>query len=604
MEMLQFALVLSAVNKISPVIRNIEGRFEGLRAKIDKVREVSDRFGRDMLIAGTAAAAAIQQPIAAFAELEDASTRLRSSLMDRSGVAAGFGELDALAKKLGNRLPGTTADFYEMFDVLVRKGVPARTILAGVGEAAAYLGVVLKMPYTQAAELAAGLQKSLGIAERDMLGFMDTIQRAVYLGIDPRDMEYAFARSGGALKALSLQGKASADALAPLFAMLIPVTASGETAGSGLSSILRQAMDAGNIKSANKELAKFGMSMRFVDKAGNFAGIENMLAQMEKLRGLSQSDRMDVLTALFGNSSEALAVASTLMEQGVGGYRKVIERMQAQADLNKRVAVNLQTLTNVWDAATGTFRTMLADFAGAMGPELKATAQWFNDVSASVGAFIKEWPNLSKWIGLGVVAFAVLSISLGAAGLALAGVLRYVALVAPILGWFFRIGKAIAPVISGLAWLFRLLGVAILKNVVQAVLILGRALMANPIGLAIAVIAGGAYLIYKNWDKLKGWFGQFWEWIKTKAVDVGAILMKVLLPLRAAKWLVDHAVKITAPPASRPRAPSVSGAGQQRVGGTVHVKIDSEGRARVHQVRSDNPRVQVQADVGRTMVMP
>ncbi len=604
MEMLQFALVLSAVNKVSPVIRNIEGRFDGLRAKIDKVRESSDRFGRDMLIAGTAAAAAIQQPIGAFAELEDASTRLRSSLMDRNGVSAGFAEIDALAIKLGNRLPGTTADFYEMFDTLVRKGVPARSIMAGVGEAAAYLGVVLKMPYTQSAELAAGLQKSLGIAEKDMLGFMDTIQRAVFLGIDPRDMEYAFARSAGALKPLAQQGKAAADAFAPLFAMLIPVTASGETAGSGLGAILRQVMDRGNLKDANQQLAKFGVALQFADKAGNFKGVQNMLEQLEKLRGLSQTNQLAVLKTLFGNSAEALSVASTLIQEGTAGYARTVERMQQQADLNKRVAANLQTLTNVWDAATGTFRTMLADFAGAMGPELKGLAEWFNDVSAKVGQFIKEHPMLAKAIGLGVLAFAALSIGLGATALALAGVLRYFTLVAPVIGAVVRVARVITPIVSGLAWLFRLLGVAILKDVVKALLILGRVAMANPIGLLITVIAGGAYLIYKNWDKLKKWFGQFWEWVKTKAADVGAILLKVLSPLSAAKWLTDKAIELAAPAASRPRAASVAAAGHQRVGGTVHVKIDQDGRARVHQVRSDNPRVPVQADVGRAMVMP
>lgn len=575
MDTLQFALVLSAFDRISPVVRNVQSRFENLNAKIEKVREVSNRFGRDMLIAGTAAAAAIQQPISAFAELEDASTRLRSSLMDRSGVAAGFGELDALAKKLGNRLPGTTADFYEMFDTLVRKGVPARSILAGVGEAASSLGVVLKMPYIQAAELAAGLQKSLGIAENDMLGFMDTIQRAVFLGIDPRDMEYAFARSAGALKPLAQQGKAAADAFAPLFAMLIPVTASGETAGSGLGSILRSVMDKGNLKDANQQLAKFGVALQFADKAGNFKGVQNMLEQLEKLRGLNQTNQLTVLKTLFGNSAEALSVAATMIQEGTAGYQRTVERMQRQADLNKRVAANLQTLTNVWDAATGTFRTMLADFAGAMGPQLKRLAELFNNLSAKVGTFIKEYPKLAKWIG--IISLGAIAAALGLGTLALA--------VSGVMGTFLTL----LPVLKFVGfWLLRLPFLA----------------MATPLGAALMLIGGAALLIYKNWDTLKKWFSQFWEWITAKAEDVGKILMKVMFPLRTAKWLVDQTVKITAPAASRPRAPSVSGAGQQRVGGTVHVRIDQDGRASVRQVRSENPRVPVQADVGRMMVMP
>ncbi len=66
-----------------------------------------------------------------------------------------------------------------------------------------------------------------------------------------------------------------------------------------------------------------------------------------------------------------------------------------------------------------------------------------------------------------------------------------------------------APVISGL----RMAG--------QAFLWLGRAMLMNPIGLAITAIAGGAYLIYRNWGTLKPWFAGMWSDIK--AVFSGGI---------------------------------------------------------------------------------
>lgn len=48
----------------------------------------------------------------------------------------------------------------------------------------------------------------------------------------------------------------------------------------------------------------------------------------------------------------------------------------------------------------------------------------------------------------------------------------------------------------------------------QAVLWLGRALMLNPIGLAITAIALGAYLIYRYWEPIKGFFSGLWSEIK------------------------------------------------------------------------------------------
>ncbi|HAZ5711676.1 TPA: phage tail tape measure protein [Escherichia coli] len=44
----------------------------------------------------------------------------------------------------------------------------------------------------------------------------------------------------------------------------------------------------------------------------------------------------------------------------------------------------------------------------------------------------------------------------------------------------------------------------------RAVLWIGRALMMNPIGLVITAVAAAAYLIYRNWGAVSGWFKQRW----------------------------------------------------------------------------------------------
>ncbi|WP_165672260.1 phage tail tape measure protein [Metapseudomonas otitidis] len=64
-----------------------------------------------------------------------------------------------------------------------------------------------------------------------------------------------------------------------------------------------------------------------------------------------------------------------------------------------------------------------------------------------------------------------------------------------------QVGK-FAPFISGV----RLAG--------QAVLWLGRALMLNPIGLLITAIAIGAYLIYRYWEPIKGFFTGLWDEVR------------------------------------------------------------------------------------------
>ncbi|AVO37403.1 phage tail tape measure protein [Pukyongiella litopenaei] len=51
--------------------------------------------------------------------------------------------------------------------------------------------------------------------------------------------------------------------------------------------------------------------------------------------------------------------------------------------------------------------------------------------------------------------------------------------------------------------------------VVGGIRAIGAALIANPIGLAIAAIAGGAFLIYQNWENVGPWFIDRWNDVRT-----------------------------------------------------------------------------------------
>lgn len=114
-------------------------------------------------------------------------------------------------------------------------------------------------------------------------------------------------------------------------------------------------------------------------------------------------------------------------------------------------------------------------------------------------------------------------------------------------GGFLAVGRFLVPFGQGLLMTFGaplmlagrgalFLGRLLVGNLVsglrlagQAVLWLGRALLMNPIGLAITGIALGAYLIYRNWDKLKPWFQGLWGQIKAAfAGGIGGVAKLIL----------------------------------------------------------------------------
>lgn len=67
---------------------------------------------------------------------------------------------------------------------------------------------------------------------------------------------------------------------------------------------------------------------------------------------------------------------------------------------------------------------------------------------------------------------------------------------------------------------------------------MGVALMANPILAGIAAVAGGAYLIYRNWEAITGWFADTWAAIKSDAASGWAAIKETISAYTPA-WMKD-----------------------------------------------------------------
>lgn len=461
--------------------------------------------------AGLASGYAISRPLKgivdAFAPAEDAATQLKAAMMGSDGsVSAEFQKITDLANSLGDRLPGTTADFQEMMTMLRRQGLSAANILGGTGEAAAYLGVQLKMPVMEAAEFAAKMQDATRTSEKDMLGLMDTIQRTYYLGVDSGNMLQGFSKISPVMGIIKQQGLEAANTLSPLLVMMDQTGMAGESAGNALRKVFQSGLNMKKVAKANDELKALGISMDFTDGKGEFGGMEKLFAQLEKLKGLSAVKRTSVMKTVFGDDAETLSTVETMMNKGMAGYEEIAAKMQAQADLRMRVNEQLGTLTNVMEAAQGSWTNAMAEVGVAIAPELKEFVTVLGDVAVKVKGWVKENPQLTAQLVKTAAGFALLLTLGGGIAIMLASILGPIAMV--------RYGIALLTIKSlGLVTGIKALGGALLW-VGKAVLLVGRALMLNPIGLAVTAIAAAVYLIYANWDKLGPYFAGMWAEVK------------------------------------------------------------------------------------------
>lgn len=461
--------------------------------------------GAAAMAAGAGATAAVAVPVAAYAKAEDSATQLQVALM-RAGavVPPEFQKINDLAMRLGDRLPGTTADFQDMMTMLTRQGISAQAILGGMGEATAYLAVQLKKTPDEAAEFAAKLQDATRTSEKDMLSLMDVIQRTFYLGVDDNNMLQGFSKLSSAMDTVKLKGLEGAKALAPFLVMADQAGMKGEAAGNALRKVFQGGFDADKVKKGNKIVS--GLNLDFTDGKGEFGGLDKMFAQFEKLKKLTTEQRIDVTKTIFGDDAETLQVISLLVEKGSAGYAEVQAKMEAQASLQERVNKQLGTLKNLWEAASGTFTNAMVAFGEAIAPELKAVTEWIGNVAQSLGAWARENPRTANAIMKVVGIAGLLLIALGGLAVAAAAILGPLAMLQFGITALGAEGSLFMRVLGGMGNAIKFAG--------NAILFIGRALLMNPIGLAVTAIAAAAYLIYSNWEPIKTFFVGLWGDVK------------------------------------------------------------------------------------------
>ncbi|WP_373275723.1 phage tail tape measure protein, partial [Serratia marcescens] len=150
------------------------------------------------------------------------------------------------------------------------------------------------------------------------------------------------------------------------------------------------------------------------------------------------------------------------------------------------------------------------------------------DIISSFGEWAKKNPEIVKTLtmitlGLGAVLAVGGGISLMIA--AMIGPLAMAKLSLSVLG------------IKGSGFLSLL--IKPIKLIGSAFMMLGRALLANPIILIITAIAGAAYLIYKHWDKIGPYVKGVWNLVAGIFKDAFDVIQSFIM-----KWTIEPIIKV------------------------------------------------------------
>ncbi|MEX0425140.1 phage tail tape measure protein [Providencia rettgeri] len=294
----------------------------------------------------------------------------------------------------------------------------------------------------------------------------------------------------------------------------------GSMAGTGLRSILGRLAEPP--KMAGEALDKLKIKTR--DSKGNLRQFTDILAELDKkTKKMGTAERAGLFKHIAGE--EAFSALSVLVDQaGSGQLQAMIAEIKAAKGEAEKVA---KTMTDNLDGDLKNLTSAYEDvgiqiFGGADSPLRDITKRVTNLIS-KFGQWAKKNPELVKQI-------TMITLGLGAV-LAVGGgiTLMIAALIGPL-----AMAKLSLSVLGIKGSGFLSLLIKPIKLIGTAFMMLGRALLANPIILIITAIAGAAYLIYKYWDDIvpyakKLWnrvteiFSQFWKGVKSYVLNWGLV---------------------------------------------------------------------------------
>ena len=303
---------------------------------------------------------------------------------------------------------------------------------------------------------------------------------------------------------------------------------SGNRVGTSLMSAYQNLYQGRTTKRSARKLEEFGLigdkSKVKHDKAGQVSFLdpgallgaelfrENQFEWLEKVllpqlakKGITEKKQvLDAIGSIFSNRT-----ASNLYSQ------MYLQRVQIHKNekLN-RGAADIGKLEKLGrDSAAGKeleAQSKLANLKLTMGEKiLPLYAQGLEMAISAVtrlNGFMERNPTVAKVM---ITAFAVLAgllLVLGPLMLGIAAMIGPYAMLHVMFAKMGVTGGVLTPILRGLGGAFMWAG--------RAVLWLGRALLMSPIGIAITLIAGAAFLIYKYWEPIKGFFGGLWSDVK------------------------------------------------------------------------------------------
>lgn len=491
-----------------------------------------------------------------------------SSMADVKKVVD-FGDNPVIAKKQFQELsdeilhlstirPMSANDIAQIVALGGQSGI-ARGELMKFADDAVKMGVAFDVSAQQAGQSMAEMRTAFGMNQTQVVELADQIN---HLGNNTPAAAKSIMEIVQRVGAFGEVAGSSAGAIAAVGATIRGMGVADEVAATGIKNMFL-ALGKGENATKGQKAAweKLGLDHEQIAKDMQTNAEETTLKVLESISKLEKYEQGQVLESLFGRES-LLAIAPLLSQLDTlkGNLDKVSDSTQYAGSMNKEYEARAETTANNIQLLKNNMVHLGITIGSVVLPALNGLINDLKPVIEKIIAFAKANPVLISALFKVVAtlfAFKVGSLAVRfGLNLLFGGFLSVYGSLLKVSGAFkivnasislFKMGRAVSALrlfglsarqartaiklftggfgfikaaFSGISGFVLKAGAMIgkaLMGIVRVAMVAGKAMLTNPIVLIGMLIAGVAYLIYKNWDTIKPMLVGFWQSITQAA---------------------------------------------------------------------------------------
>lgn len=479
-------------NKIHQTTMELNKR----RDELDKNNESQKRFAKTqaalqkgadfakkgLVIAG-ATTAAMVVPVKLAIDYESSLADVKKVF---NGTEAEFKSINTEILDMSTRLPMAAKDIAAIVAAGAQSGIASKE-LTTFAETAVKMGVAFDISAEQSGQSMAELRTAFRMSQDQVTTLADQIN---YLGNNTPAAAKGIMEIVQRIGPLGEVGGFAASSIAALGATLRGMGISEEIAATGIKNTML-ALVAGESATKGQKAAYEELGLDYTKIAKNMQKDANgtTLMVLKQIAKLDKYKQAAVLADLFGKESlSAIAPLLTNMEALEKNLGLVADKSKYAGSMEQEYAARAATSANNIQLLKNSVSALGIDMGTVLLPPLNMVIDKARGLTNQVIAWAKENPALAATLTKIAVGGILLLGGLSALALGITALLGPIAILKVTLGTlglgFSAVGAIFSPV---------------------GLVILG----------IVAAVAGAAYLIYRNWEPISGFFTGIWSTIKT-----------------------------------------------------------------------------------------